>query len=169
MADDDDNKFLWFLRCCLGLQYLTVIASLALQWVLFVKLNEAGLEYLNDLSLAAAILTSLGAALDVLCFFCKQSDRKVLKFCCTVIVKSPKLIAAILNVVITQNHFASNCWDLPDHDCPSVSPGERTFLDQLIIAALCVTGVAALLTFCIAIGICIKGRPSEYRIMKCED
>ena len=154
MADND--KGFCFLCCCLGLQYLTVIASLALQWVLFVNLREAGLEYLNDLSLAAAILTSLGGALELLCFYCKVAGDPGLKLCCTVVVDLPKLIAEILNIIITHNHFVSNCSDLPDHDCPSVSPGETTFLNQLIISTLCVTGVAVLLTFCIAICICIN-------------
>ena len=154
MADVD--KGLFFLCCCLGLQYLTVIASVVLQWVLFVNLKEAGLEYLNDLTLAAAILTSLGGALELLCFYCKLAGDPGLKLCCTVVVDLPKLIAAILNGIITQNHFASTCWDLPDHDCPSVSPSETTFLSQLIIATLCVSGVAVLLSFCFgAICICI--------------
>ena len=112
---------------------------------------------MNDLSLAAAILASLGAALELLCFYCKAAGDIKLKLCSTVIVDLPKQIAEILNIIITQNHFVSNCWDLPDHDCPSVSPGETTFLNQLIIATVCVTGVAVLLTFCIAICICIQG------------
>ena len=156
--DDDQNDCCCCLICsCFGLQYLAVIASLVLQWILFANLHLSGLEYLSDLSLAAAILSSLGVALNVLCFMCERSDNKSVKWCCTLLVKLPKVVAEVLNIVIALEHIPSSCLEIDD--CPSISPGEMIYLNQLRISVASVAGASLLFGMIAVIITVCTGRP----------
>jgi len=141
-----------------GVFYFSSIAAAVLQWLGYINQRDAGIKYTNNLSFAAAILSSLGALLAVLCTLVTTAVKeKAVKLCCNAFLLLPKLVAFILNLVvyIAGTHASNGCTDCT----PDPTSAERQLIRNLLLSALslelcCVIipSTATILLWCIPTG-----------------
>lgn len=139
-----------------GVFYFSSTAAAVLQWLVYINQRDAGIKYTNNLSFAAAILSSLGALLAVLCAPVTTAVKeKAVKLCCNALLLLPKLVALILNLAVAGTHASNGCTDCtPD---PTSAEGQviRNLLLSALSLELCcviIPSTATILLWCIPTG-----------------
>ena len=156
-----------------GLFYLLTFAATVVQWVSYVNQRDAGINYTNNLSFAAAILSSVGTLLSLVCAPTIKDEtslehvprpnqpqqgsptvsNETVKVACRVIIALPKLAALVLNVIVAATHASNGCTDCT----PDPTSAEGQFIRNLQLSTVLLQAGCVIIPFALTVFVkCIQ-------------